>query len=656
MKIADILSQIDLGAMALPEFQRGYVWNRDQVRELMTSLYRRYPVGGLLIWKTRTEQAHARGEGALQPGYVSLILDGQQRITSLYGIIRGRAPAFFHGNDAFTGLYFNVDTETFKFYQPLEMKDNPLWISVTDLMQKGMGSYYGKLSATGASSETLDAYVNRLQAIQGIKDIDLHDEQVTGDDKTLDIVVEIFNKVNSGGTKLSKGDLALAKICAGWPEARKEMQQRLDHWKQHGFVFDLDWLLRTITTVTTGQAFFTNLTAPGVPVAQVQSGLIQAEKAINTLLNTVSARLGLDHDRVLGSRYSFPVMAHYLTQHGGKFHDIDEQNKLLYWYIHSFLWGRYSASTESAINQDLRSAEETDNPIDGLIAQLRLVRGDLRVRPDDFSGNTIGARFYPMLYMLTRVLKARDWGNGGLELNAHMLGRTSALQVHHIFPRAQLYRHPKRYARTEVNAIANFCFLTQTANLEISDRDPAEYFYAVEEKYPGALASQWVPMDQSLWHLDRYREFLVARRELLAQAANQFLDGLLGEPKATAAEIATPALEIEAPKQALPGGADDEELQQIEECNLWFEQQGLPRGEVLFELTHPETSTPLALIDLAWPRGIQEGLSQPVALLLNEGEEVEAIVNQAGYRFFKSPVELCAYVEREVLATAEAGD
>lgn len=89
MDINTILNQIDLGAMALPEFQRGYVWNRNQVRNLMASLYRRYPVGGLLVWVTKTEGAEARNDHPLSAGNVELILDGQRRVTSLYGIIRG---------------------------------------------------------------------------------------------------------------------------------------------------------------------------------------------------------------------------------------------------------------------------------------------------------------------------------------------------------------------------------------------------------------------------------------------------------------------------------------------------------------------------------------------------------------------------------------
>ena len=126
MKIDTILDQIDLGSIALPEFQRGYVWNREQVRGLMDSLYRRHPVGSLLVWVTKTEGTNFRGDGTVTPGSVKLLLDGQQRITSLYGIIRARPPQFFDGNaQTFTGLYFNLEDESFEFYAPVRMKNNP---------------------------------------------------------------------------------------------------------------------------------------------------------------------------------------------------------------------------------------------------------------------------------------------------------------------------------------------------------------------------------------------------------------------------------------------------------------------------------------------------------------------------------------------------
>jgi len=132
MEIHTILDMIDNGHIALPEFQRGYVWNRNQVRGIMHSLYKKHPVGSLLVWVTETDTAPARGDGMLAPGVVKLLLDGQQRITSLYGIIRGKPPKFFDGNaNSFTGLYFHLDDEIFEFYAPMKMKDNPLWIDVT---------------------------------------------------------------------------------------------------------------------------------------------------------------------------------------------------------------------------------------------------------------------------------------------------------------------------------------------------------------------------------------------------------------------------------------------------------------------------------------------------------------------------------------------
>jgi hypothetical protein len=649
MQIATILDQIDLGSMALPEFQRGYVWNRDQVRGLMFSLYRKYPVGSLLVWVTKTESANVRGDGTLSPGSVKLLLDGQQRITSLYGIIRGKAPQFFDGDQrAFTGLYFNLDDEVFEFYAPVKMRDNPLWIDVSDLMHIGAGESIRRIVTIPEFQTNITTYINRLNAIDTIKQIDLHIEDVAGDDKTVDVVVDIFNRVNSGGTKLSKGDLALAKLCAESPDARAEMKARLDKWKKAGFDFKLEWLLRCVNAIVTGEALFSFLEK--VNPSTFHKGLHQTEKAIDTILNMVSSRLGLDHDRVLGSRYSFPVIARYLTERGGRIIDHEERGKLLYWYVNTFLWGRYAGSTESVLNQDLDAIEETHGALDRLIALLRQQRGDLRVRPNDFLGWSRGARFYPLLYMLTRSAHAKDWGTGD-ELSNHLLGRSSNLEIHHIFPKAMLYRAGLSKSKREANAIANFTFLTKETNLLVADRNPVDYLEEFVKKNPGAVESHWIPMDRELWKTENYPAFLEARRELLAKAANEFLETLLGgdvveEP------VTTPVLE--RPVVVIGGVAGEEEEQVLRQCNQWIVQQGLPEGEVMYELLDPQSEEPVAILDLAWPNGLQEGLSQPVAFLIDEPTEVEEVVNRAGFRFFTSVKAFRGYVKREILADAAA--
>jgi len=652
MKISTILDHIDSGHMALPEFQRGYVWNRDQVRALMDSMYRRHPVGSLLVWVTESEDATYRGDGELAPGVVKLLLDGQQRMTTLYGLVRGEPPKFFDGNArAFTGLYFNLESEEFNFYLPMKMKDDPLWVSVTQVLQEGIGPYVHTFSADPVYSEKLPIFINRLNAIKQIEDIDLYIDEVTGRDKSIDIVVDIFNRVNSGGTKLSKGDLALAKISAEWPAARDRMKAARKKWHKAGYHFDLDWLLRNVNTVLTGEAKFKFLHA--VTAQDFEDALKRTEKIIDYLLNLIGGRFGLDHNRVLFGRYALPVLSRFVDQRGGKFADGAEQDKALFWYVQSAMWGRFSGQSESYIDQDLSAIENLDGGLDRLIHQLRLTRGDLIVKPDHFGGWSLGARFYPVLYMLTRVGEARDWGTG-IALKEGMLGKASRLHVHHIFPKALLYKN--KYNKAQVNAIANFALQTENTNITISDRAPEDYFAEVEEKFPGALASQWIPLDRDLWKVDRYLDFLAARQDLLAQTANEFMKGLLHgeelEEEAPEEKAFEAPVEIAAAAAAqVPGGieSDEEEELILSVCD-WVCEQGLPEGELLYELTDDDTGKTMAVLDLAWPRGLQEGLSEPVALLINEGTETLAAANKAGFLYFTDVDEFKQYVRQEVLA------
>jgi hypothetical protein len=268
-----------------------------------------------------------------------------------------------------------------------------------------------------------------------------------------------------------------------------------------------------------------------------------------------------------------------------------------------------------------------------LIDQLRRSRGGLEVRSEDFDGWSLGARFYPMLYLMTRTCRSRDWGTGS-ELSAHLLGRGSTLNVHHVFPKSVLYK--AGYSRPEVNAIANFCFQTQETNLALGNRIPEDYFPEVEKNHRSALESQWIPMDRELWSVKNYRRFLAARRELLARGANRFLDSLL------AGEIGLPDL------AALPEGtvAAEQMLPDPELTDLkrWLEERGMPMPSFHFEVVDPETGDVVANVDVAWPSGVQSELSGPVALILDGVQETAAPLSQIGYRVFTSVKRLQSYL------------
>ncbi len=625
-----LLSQIDSGSMLLPEFQRGYVWNRDQVRGLLRSLYLGYPVGGLLVWETETTADDVRGTDEAV-GNRTLLLDGQQRLTTLYGVVRGRPPKFFEGDkNTFLGLRFSVEDETFEFYSPAKMKGDPTWIDVTKLFQEdGLKPFIDEFNDP-KYKERFPEYLKRLSELSNIVKREFHLEKIVGKDKTTDVVVDIFNRVNSGGTKLSKGDLALAKVSAKAPELRNQMREELAVWEKNGFDFNLDWFLRNINAVATGKALFVHL--DDVSIVDFKKSLDSTTKYVNVLLNLIASRLGLDHARVLMGRFALPVLSLYLNEQSGKFPNKSEADKALYWYIHVGLWGRFAGSTESMLAQDYEILKKSG--LDGLIQEIERVRGgNLVISPNDFKVNTMGSRFYPLLYLLTRVGSAQDLLTG-ITLQKQLLGNLSSLQVHHIFPKKVL--KDAGFRRGEINAVANFCFLTQESNLIISKREPKDYFkQVIKEAGEEALASQWIPLDKKLWEIDNYREFLEARRELLANASNNFLESLLTGQ----------ADELSLPRLSAPEDEDSKERKaEIDQLIVDLAEFGVVAPQTEVEIFHPDTQELLTIAEAYWPEGLQPGMGEPVLLELDKRDVDEEKMEDLDMKVFYSIRRLKRYV------------
>lgn len=623
-KLSAILDQIDAGTMLLPEFQRGYVWNRDQVRGLMRSLYKGFPVGALLVWETDTAGQAVRG-AAPAGGTRSLLLDGQQRVTTLYGIVRGKPPAFFDGDpEAFRNLRFNVETEAFEFYGPVKMKDDPRWIDVTALYVEGTKSVFGALAAHSDTQDRFAEYVERVQLLKNVVERVFHVEAITGADKTVDVVVDIFNRVNSGGTKLSKGDLALARICSEWADARPTMRRNLDRWADRGLRFTADWLLRNVNAVATGRAPFSAL--EDVSAGQFEDALYKTLHNVDHLLDLVSSRLGLDHDRVLMGRYAFPVLGRLLHAGGGRFADAAEADRALCWYVHAAVRARFTGPTETMLAKDLQTADKEG--IDGLIASLRKARkGAMSIDPQDFEGAGRGSRAYPLLYLVTRTGGARDLVTG-----RPVGADTGAVEVHEIFPRSLLAK--VGYSRAEINSVANYAFVAPSSAIALANREPGEYLAGLD---PDARNSQWIP--DGPWRLERYAQFLAARRKLLASAANEFLGDLIaGQLPGT--QVIAPVIVTEETAEVDPRAAQIAAL--VEE----LVSLGYARPSLDEEIADAETGRVLAVAEAFWAEGLQAGQGKPVVLELDPEEADIPRLTELGCEVFTSVDALRGYVQR----------
>ena len=135
-KISELLDDIRTHDLVLPEFQREYVWTLDQAKQLMVSLVKGYPVGGLLIWKTDSPP-ELKNITRLpdKMGAVQVLLDGQQRRTTLHMLLTGEIPAYYRPEDIRNdprGLYINLETGEFQYYQNSRMSGDPMWCKVTD--------------------------------------------------------------------------------------------------------------------------------------------------------------------------------------------------------------------------------------------------------------------------------------------------------------------------------------------------------------------------------------------------------------------------------------------------------------------------------------------------------------------------------------------
>jgi len=618
-KFSAILDQVDAGTVLLPEFQRGYVWNRDQVRGLMRSLYKGYPVGSLLVWETDAAHQAVRGV-APASGTRSLLLDGQQRVTTLYGVVRGTPPAFFEGDpQAFRNLRFNVETEAFEFYGSVKMQDDPLWADVTALFAAGPAAVVSGLQ----DHPRFFDFVDRLLRVRNVLDREVHVESITGADKTVDVVVDIFNRVNSGGTKLSRGDLALARICSDWPHARPAMRAQLDRWRaQRGLQFTPDWLLRNVNAVATGRAPFSAL--EDVSAGEFRDALGKAVHNVDHLVDLIASTLGLDYDRVLMGRYALPVLGRLLLKNNGRFTDAAEAGRALYWYVHAAVRGRFAGSTETHLAKDLETIDR--DGIDGVIHSLRRAHnGSLTIDAQDFEGAGRGSRSYPLLYLVARTGGARDLVTG-----RPFGAGTAAVEVCEIFPRALLAK--AGYSRAEINAVANYAFVTPSSAVALTG-DPTQLLAAVD---PAVRASQWIPDGD--WRVENYPEFLAARRELLAAEANAFLDGLFvrGLPRRLAPVTLVPTV----------GSGYDVRVAQVDALVEEVIHMGLACPTLDAEVPDPETGAVLAVAQAFWADGLQAGQGAPVVLELDPDEADLPRFAELGYEVFVSVDALRGFVQR----------
>lgn len=527
--IGILIDNIKNGKLLLPELQRRYVWRPQQVRDFFDSLYRGYPSGQLLVWETddlpnldESRELSVSGVQSVQHG-AQLLLDGQQRLTSLAAVMLGLPlKARFKRNvQRPIDILFNVNTERFEV-AGRRLRGETGWVSLSELFKKGSLEVFMSLNLP--ASVERQAIGQRLQRLENIRQYTYRVNVLTN--ANYDEVTNIFVRINSGGTKLSNADLALAQLSSRWRGVTDVLSAyREKHLEPFGLDAGADngLLLRCLSIILSGQtrlAQFFRGSRKQITVVELEAAWKRVERGMNQAVQFLITNCKINRFDLLTSKNILIPLVAFFDKFGTNVAP-EQIRDLQRWVYLALIWSRYGGAAESRVDQDV-AALNSPAGVTQMIQNIEDQVGQRPVTERDLEGQRSDSAFTLMLYVLAQQNGAQDWFNGV------QIGPNQKLELHHVFPRAVLkptYNLSSFQNRLVVDQIANLAFLSGGANRKIGNKRPADYLTGVDTH---RLHAQYVPTDTSLYTVDRFPEFVRERRRLLAHAINELLDALAG--------------------------------------------------------------------------------------------------------------------------------
>lgn len=552
--VEELVRSIERGELRLPEMQRQYVWQATRVRDLMDSLYRGYPSGAILVWET-DEAVPFRDFAVTQEESpyktTKLLLDGQQRLTSLSAVLRGE-PIKVRWRKRPIELLFNLehpdelmfitevnenaenddDAETADATDDdLQARMNqltfvvgtkklaamPNWVSVSEVMTTSSDApFLKKAGITAFDDPRYDKYTERLKRLRAIKKY-VYRMDVLERTMSYEEVTEIFVRVNSLGAKLRSSDLAMAQITAKWRESLKVFEQFQEECSDAGFDLELGTHVKNLISFVTGQSRFK--TVGRLTVEELQKGWEECKEGMRFAINFLKSNVRIDSPALLSSPFLMISLGYAGHQLGYKLSP-QQAADLRYWLLVANTKGRYSrGSSETLLDQDLNRLR-SDTGINALIETLRLQFGKLEIEPGELEGRNARSAYFKTMFLAFREDGAKDWVSN-LAISLSHKGKQHRLQFHHIFPRAIL---KGQFRPVVINDISNLSFIGGKTNRSISSKSPHIYFPQIIDKQgEKPFTAQCIPTAPDLLTVEAYTQFLAARRMLIAKRLNAFL-------------------------------------------------------------------------------------------------------------------------------------
>lgn len=505
-----IADELTSGVLGVPEIQRDYVWRELQGVDLIDSMYKQYPIGMILLWRPTT-LPKLRGNNKKDPSY--LILDGQQRITTLEKIFSGEIK-----------LLFDVKNEVFQ-KQTSKLLDYDNLVPLKDVFDDAFSVYESIANKVNLDNAIVFERLNSLKKIPEyefpvmIMNTDNYEE-----------ITESFIRLNSKGTVLRSTELAMAQLAFHWPGSIiDKFDKAIDEFDLVGFSFDPSFLMRCFLAVAHGKSStFNNLNKIwAMTESELNDTWVKTKKAIQKSINFLKNNAGIESKKWMKSENTIITLSFFFFKKGNGNITEKEINGLLFWFFVTSAFARYSGKV-ALVDKDIKALSE-ENGISKLFDNLKHDISAFTVTSDMLKGVHYHSKFLPLLFTIIKNNGANDWLTG-ISLSADSIGFQSKVQHHHIFPKNYMknkgYLGRKKIA--EVNDIANIVFISQEANIKILDNSPEKYLPSIEID---RLEAQFVPTYTEMWRADRYEDFCKERRRLICNAINEYFMDLQNKIK-----------------------------------------------------------------------------------------------------------------------------
>jgi len=578
-----IFSWIKSKEIAIPEIQRPFVWSSTQVRDLIDSLYRGYPIGYLITWKNPNIKLK---NGRTSEG-LKILIDGQQRVTALTSAILGQEILNKDYKKIKIKIAFNPVEEKFEVLNPAIFKDSS-WIPDISPIIKGDLRIteairdYCKKNPSANPKKVEDILMNLM---------DIQKKQIgfieLGHDLDIETVTEIFVRINSKGVELSQADFVMSKIasneeCEGsllrkaidyfchlaiTPEFYRVLQKRDEDFVKTDFFKKMSWLknenddlydpdykdlirvvfthkfnrgrLSDLVSLLSGRNFELRTFEEEI-VRESFNNLKQGifdfinETNFKRFLMIINSAGFVDKNLVRSQNVLNFAYSLYLKLKEKNYGSKDIERYVRRWFVMSILTGRYSGSSESKFDFDIKRINEKG--IENFIKEIEeaeLSDAFWEASLVQSLNTSVASSPYFNVFLASQV-KRNDKGFLSRDLTVRDMVNHRG-DIHHVFPKDFLKKQGLR--RGEYNQIANYCYLQQEINISIGNKNPIEYFKEVlaqvskgEKKYGNIINKEellnnfkqnCIPEEMLEKELS-YEEFLEERRKLISEKIREY--------------------------------------------------------------------------------------------------------------------------------------